>query len=239
MLASAIRVFAQDVPAPESDVVINPDPAPVSDTGSQAAAGIGIGLTILFLVFGIISLVFFIIAIIHLVKNPDVPNRTLWIILSIFVPFASWVYVLGPRRSYNKNGGASKAAPSQLPQRQASQWQNPAAASTGAASAPAQPFSSQPSQEIPQPTPFTPPTVSSPPPPVSAAPPNPVQAPPAPTQPEPFQSPPSLDNQNDPTSTPTVPTPPVTFPGETGSGNLQVPHDQDRNQYPPRPDSQV
>lgn len=185
MLSFGLTRFAQtdstELNPPADDFTGQPitaDPVAV-ENANKAAAGLGI-VMLLLLVFSAINLVFFIIALIHLIKNADVPNRTMWIVLCILVPFASWVYVFGPRRSYNKHGGGSPAAqpygqPSQAVQNsgQAQSFGNPTApqqpASTGG-------FTS--SQPPVAPTPEA--VTTSPAPQVAAAPENPVQVPPSP-----------------------------------------------------------
>lgn len=112
--------FAQT--ATDSITTIPSDPAidgtaaqPLTTTtiDSTATGGIAVGVLIVSSILAIINLVFFITAIVHLIKNPTVPNRILWVVVSIFVPFGSWIYVLGPRRSFGKHGSVGSQNPLQ------------------------------------------------------------------------------------------------------------------------------
>lgn len=205
MTTSLLQLFAQA--APESDVTIEPNVQPVTTDQAQTAAGIGIGPMLFFIILGIINLVFFVIAIIHLVKNPDVKDRTLWIILSIFIPFGSWVYVLGPRRTHNKQGGTVSPVPQNQPAPGPLQGQRPLSPPP-TSNAPVAPTSfsqpQPPANPSPQPTPFTP-TASSASPQSSGLPQNPP-TPSLPTEPrqrvQPSLSP---EGQSGVVSTPTTP----------------------------------
>lgn len=144
----------------------------VSENAGNIMAGLGI-IALIMALLGMVSFVFFILALIHLIKHPDVPNRTLWIILSIIIPFAGLVYFIGPRRSFAKSSPSAGVAP-QNPQ--TSQAGLPPQTFGNPPTAPQTPAS--PSFGDTQPTPFTPPTVTPSAPPLAAAPANPIQVPP-------------------------------------------------------------
>lgn len=181
-------------------IIDNPPQPPVNDptttqlTGEQAeqAAGIFAGVGILFLFIGLLGLIFFILALIHLIKNPNVPNRTLWIVLVVlFGGLAGLIYYLGPRRAYDKSGSSGAPQANNGP---TAQYQNPGVSpnTTGQAVGVGAPVASAPQQQpgpektsdyvSAAPTPVEPPVVAEPQPQVSAAPDNPVQVPPNPYQ---------------------------------------------------------
>ena len=213
MLNNTLQTFAQS----SAQCTVNGEPVDCGDAGKAIG-----GIFLIMLIFGLINLVFFLIAIIHLIKHSDVPDRTLWIILSIFIPFAAWVYVFGPRRNYNKKGGSAQTASTQNPVGSPSpnQWQNPAApVATGVVAAP----QASGSQEPPSVTPVTSSTAS--PTQVASVSDNPVQPPvnPVDEQPEPVQPLPSPDTQTDVSSSSPEPTPPP--PNESESISPQPPDD--------------
>lgn len=159
MITTTLSQFAQ---AADNVITVPVDPE-IDTSDVETAASVFFWTTSILFILGIINLVMFIIAIVHLVQNPTVQNRTLWIILSIFVPFASWVYVLGPRRTFNKSGASGSQNP--FPQ------QNPAFNQPAANNTPFQaPAQQQPAQTAPQQfnqpqpaaTPVNPPTVEQP-----------------------------------------------------------------------------
>lgn len=218
MFTNGLLIVAQST----SQCTVNGEAVDCGDVGRGIARFFG------FLgILALINFIFFLIAIIHLIKNSDVENRTLWIVASILIPFACWIYVLGPLRSYSKKKKEGVQATSQLhtPPNTAS-LASPVA--TGASVGNFQP--SQP-QTPPQQPPVTPPTSSeAPAPQVAAAPENPVQLP-QPPKPQPAQEvAPSLSSepQEDIAQTPATPPQPPSFPSETAA-----PSDQNSDQSPP------
>lgn len=218
---------------------------PESDTTeltTEQATGVIAGLGIFMLIvviLGLVNFIFFVLALIHLAKNPSVPNRTLWIVLTVFIPFAGMIYYLGPRRSYNKSGNSSapQAGGGQSSQPQSTGPVQPnqtaqtvgAASATGAAVAP-QPTAPAPENEVSSATPVTSPTTPPPPAHVAAAPENPVQLPPSPIQPPEVTAQPEQSQEFQPSAPqvvepqqPQQPSPDVVVP---------TPPQQEENQSP-------
>lgn len=162
MFTTTLNQFAQ-----ATDNVVTVPVSEVDTSGVETAASVFAITSGILFILGLINLVMFIVAIVHLVQNPNVPNRVLWIILSIFIPFAAWIYVLGPRRSFNRTGasvsqnpfpqqtpGFSQPQASPTPFQQAAPPQQPVAPQPTP-----QPFTAQPQQPA---TPVTPPTIEQP-----------------------------------------------------------------------------
>lgn len=154
-----LTTFAQAA----DNVITVPVDQEIDTSSVETAANIFFWTTSILSILGIIHLVIFIIAIVHLVQNPTVQNRTLWIILSIFVPFGAWIYVLGPRRTFNKSGAAGSQNP--FPQQNPG-FTQPAANNTPYQAPTQQPLAQATPQQFNQPqptaTPVTPPTVEQP-----------------------------------------------------------------------------
>jgi len=83
---------------------VNGEPA---DCGKAGAIALAI-LIPLFLIFAVCA-VFWIITLIHALKHPDVPNRTLWIVLHFILlgPLAGPVYFFAVKRPYDKRTRAA------------------------------------------------------------------------------------------------------------------------------------
>lgn len=203
MFTATLNKFAQTT----DNVVTVPVETNIDGADVETAANVVFWTSSILFVLGLINFVMFIIALVHLIQNPAVPNRTLWIILIIFVPFASWVYVFGPRRTFSKSAAA---AGSQNPFPQQNQNAFPSANQPTANANPYQAVPQQPQPPAPQPfaqpqqpvTPVTPPTIQQPnlaeptpqpqqPQPVTFAP----QPPTTPEAPQPFNQDPPQDRQ--------------------------------------------
>lgn len=241
--------FAQ---ADDAESILNNTPqTPVNDptttqlTGEQAeqAAGIFAGMGILFLVIGLIGLVFFILALVHLIKNPNVPNRVLWIVLVIlFGGLAGFIYYVGPRRSYEKSKSSGSSYANDGP---TAQYQNPAAppaqttgqavGATGAAVGTQNNEPSKISDFASADQAASSPTAAEPQPQVAAAPENPVQVPPAPEVNVPLGPESSSESQNQSSD------PQVFSPGQPSQG-VTPESSQDENsswQDPQNPNNQA
>src|ERR1700722_6199306 len=79
---------------------LNGQPTSCKDAAG-AIAGVGL-FFVLFIIFCIVSTIFWIISLVHVLTHEDVNDRVLWIVVIIFVPFGAWVYFFGPRRKYKK-----------------------------------------------------------------------------------------------------------------------------------------
>ncbi len=87
-----------------ANCTINGEPADCGDT-LRILGYIFVPLAII----GLVMFVFWIISLVHVIKN-DVNNRTMWIILLIlFGGFAGIAYFFAVRRPYNKNKGSAPA----------------------------------------------------------------------------------------------------------------------------------
>ena len=93
----------------QANCTVNGQPASCGQAGGILAA-IGVFIFI-FWIIGIANFVFWLISLIHIIKHEDIPNRTMWIVLILLVPFADLVYFFGPRRKYNKGGGMPSMPP--------------------------------------------------------------------------------------------------------------------------------
>lgn len=80
----------------------------VTTTGDQCAGtlkavgSIFIFIWLLLMAFGIVSFIFWVISLIHVIQHEDIKDRTMWIIIILLVPLGSWVYFFSVRKSYNK-----------------------------------------------------------------------------------------------------------------------------------------
>ncbi len=152
---------------------------------AQTASTIGAGVGIAIFIFSIVALVFFIMALVHLIKNPNVPNRTLWIVLCVlFGGLAGFIYYVGPRRSFDKAnhssapaGAPGQPAPYQGPVAQTQPVQAPQFTAPAAPSQPSPAPAPTPDFVTAEPTPVAPPTVAQPAPEVAVAPDNSMQLP--------------------------------------------------------------
>lgn len=87
-----------------SNCTYNGEPVDCGELFEPVAAfltALGIFLSAIGVIF-LVSLIFWILSLIHLFSNEDVDERIVWIFLVLFVPFLQFIYFFGPRRSYEK-----------------------------------------------------------------------------------------------------------------------------------------
>ena len=100
----SLQLLAQAVG--EANCTIDGEPADCGDV-----AGILGAIFIPIMLIGIVGFVFWLISLIHVIKNDDVENRVMWIVLLIVLGgLAGIIYFFTVRRKYNKahEGGASQ-----------------------------------------------------------------------------------------------------------------------------------
>lgn len=104
-LLDALNTFGQLT----ATCTINGEPRPIEDC-EQAFALAGI-LLIPILLIGLALFVFWVMAIIHVFSNADVPNRTLWIVLLLVIGgLAAVAYFFVVKRPYDKQKAAGGMA---------------------------------------------------------------------------------------------------------------------------------
>lgn len=110
LLANATGVLAQ------SDYLYDSYDYTYDEDAAEAAAGLfGLGGTMLFLVWcclivvGIAFAIFRLLMLIHAIQNAPADQKTLWIILIIFVPFCDWVYFFTKKKEWSKSKAAAPA----------------------------------------------------------------------------------------------------------------------------------
>lgn len=91
------------------------------EAAAATAAGVtGIfgGLIVLYIcagIVGLVNLIFLIISLIHCVQNAPDDQKTLWILLIIFVPFVGIIYFFTKRKEWVNGQVVAKVAPAAAP----------------------------------------------------------------------------------------------------------------------------
>ncbi len=99
----AFQLFAQATAptqptAPVRDYNVRPIPQSEIDA-MNAPSALEVALLVVAIIAGIIVFIFWVIALIHLIRN-SVNRRKMWFALVILLPISGIVYFFGPRRSY-------------------------------------------------------------------------------------------------------------------------------------------
>jgi hypothetical protein len=104
-LALALTTFTSQLAvAAESECTLNGEPIPCDELWDQMSGFLnwGIGFFILIFAFGIWSLVFWIMMIIHAANN-EIQDRGMWIVIMVLTGFiGAVVYYFAVKRNFNK-----------------------------------------------------------------------------------------------------------------------------------------